>query len=312
MGAYLFFYYIHRFMNVLVLGAGGLLGGNVVTDAAARDWEVVGTYHTEEPSFHSVRGPLYELDLRDTDRFEAILDRTEPDAVINCGALTDVDGCEERPEEARSINGRAPGEIARACAERSAAFAHVSTDYVFDGEARSPYEEADRTNPIQSYGASKLAGERAVRDAHERPLLVRLSFVYGVDRSTEELSGFPAWVRDRLRAGEETSLFTDQRITPSRAGGAAGTILALLDEQATGTFHLASRSCVTPHRFGELIGERTNAAADLLEGGSQSDVDRPADRPRYTCLDVGRVEEALGREQPTLSEDLDAIAEWLE
>jgi dTDP-4-dehydrorhamnose reductase len=296
-------------MDVLVLGAGGLLGGNVITNAAARGWEVTGTYHTEKPSFQSVRVPLHELDLRDTDRLEAILDRTAPEAVVNCGAFTDVDGCEERPEEARSVNGRAPGEIARACAERSIAFAHVSTDYVFDGDTEGAYEEADRTNPIQTYGESKLAGERAVLGAHERPLLVRLSFVYGIDRSAEELSGFPAWVRDRLGASEETSLFTDQRITPSRAGQAAETILALLDERATGAFHVASRSCVSPYEFGELIGERTNASAALLKKGSQSDVDRPADRPRYTCLDVGRVEEALGREQPTLSEDLDSIAE---
>jgi dTDP-4-dehydrorhamnose reductase len=308
MSAYLFFYYVYRFMHALVLGAGGLLGGNVVTNAAVRGWEVTGTYHTEKPS---VRVPLHELDLRDTEGFEAVLDRTEPDAVINCGALTDVDGCEERPEEARSINGQAPGEVARACEVRSIAFAHVSTDYVFDGDAKTPYEESDRTNPIQTYGQSKLAGERAVIGAHGSPLLVRLSFVYGVDRSAEELTGFPAWVRGRLRRGEETSLFTDQWITPSRAGQAAETILALLDDRITGTFHLASRSCVTPYEFGELIEERTNASADLLEEGSQSDVDRPAERPRHTCLDVRRVEEALGREQPTLGEDLDTIAEWL-
>ena len=292
-------------MRTLVLGVGGLLGSNVINGAVARDWEVWGTYHTAEPSF---RVALHELDVRNTDRFESVLDRTEPEAVVNCAAMTDVDGCEANTDEARSINGRAPGEIARVCEGRDIEFVHVSTDYVFDGDAETPYRETDRPNPIQAYGDSKLAGERAVVGVHGNPLLVRLSFVYGVHRSTDTLTGFPAWVRGRLRSGEETPLFTDQSITPSRAGQATETILDLLDNGSTETFHVASRSCVTPYDFGNTIRERRNISDDLLQEGSQSDLDRPADRPQYTCLDVTRVEETLGREQPTLREDLDAIA----
>ena len=292
-------------MRTLVLGVGGLLGSNVINRAVARDWEVWGTYHTAEPSFQVA---LHELDVRNTDRFESVLDRTEPEAVVNCAAMTDVDGCETNTDEARSINGRAPGEIARVCEGRDIEFVHVSTDYVFDGDAETPYRETDRPNPIQAYGDSKLAGERAVIGVHGHPLLVRLSFVYGVHRSTDTLRGFPAWIRGRLRSGEETPLFTDQSITPSRAGQATETILDLLDSGSTGTFHVASRSCVTPYDFGNTIRERRNVSDDLLREGSQSDLDRPADRPQYTCLDVTRVEETLGREQPTLREDLDAIA----
>jgi dTDP-4-dehydrorhamnose reductase len=298
-------------MHLLVVGANGLLGSNAVAEALARGWECTGTYHSTEPTFDA---PLHELDVQDSERFAAILDAHDFDAVCNCAAMTDVDGCEENSEQAHAVNGEAPGELAHACAERNLRFCHVSTDYVFDGRTDGRYEESAETNPRQVYGESKLAGERAVGQAHDAPVLARLSFVYGTHGSTGALTGFPAWVTERLRDGETTPLFTDQHVTPSRAGQAAATLLDLLASGATGTFHVASRSCVTPYEFGERIRQRLAASGsedmptELLTEGSQASMDRPATRPAHTCLAVGRVERVLGRNQPTLADDLDAIA----
>jgi dTDP-4-dehydrorhamnose reductase len=291
-------------MHLLVVGANGLLGSNAIVEALARGWACTGTYRSTEPAFDTA---LHELDIRDSERFAALLDTHDFDAVCNCAAMTDVDGCEENPEQANAVNGRAPGELARICADRNLAFCHVSTDYVFDGRTGQQYDESAAPNPIQAYGESKLAGEKAVRRAHEG-VLARLSFVYGTHGSTGELTGFPAWVAERLREGETTPLFTDQHVTPSRAEQAATTLLDLLETEATGTFHIASRSCVTPFEFGKRLGQRLDAPMELLREGSQSAVDRPATRPAHTCLDVGRVEGMFGRDQPTLAEDLDAIA----
>lgn len=295
-------------MRLLVLGANGLLGSNAVAEALARGWECIGTYHSTQPEFET---PLSALDIRDNDEFAAILDDHDFDAVCNCAAMADVDGCEENPEQAHAVNGEAPGELARACADRNLTFCHVSTDYVFDGRMESRYDESAETNPVQVYGESKLAGERAIWQAHDAPVLVRLSFVYGTHGSTGALTGFPSWVTKRLRNGETTPLFTDQTVTPSRAGHATATLLDLLAAEATGTFHIASRSCITPFEFGEQIGNRLDAPVELLTEGSQSAVDRPATRPAHTCLDVGQVERVLGREQPTLAAGLDAIARAL-
>lgn len=293
-------------MRALILGANGLLGSNVVSAARARGWDAVGTYHSERPPFQVA---LHQLDIRDREGFVSLVDRFDPDAVINCAAATDVDGCEADPELARAVNGHAPGHLATVCAERDTSFVHVSTDYVFDGRAETPYEESAEPNPIQVYGETKLRGEEAVRNADDDSSIVRLSFVYGIHRGSGELEGFPAWVRDRLATGEETPLFTDQRVTPSRAGSAAATMLDLLDAGANGTFHVASWSCVTPYEFGDEIRARMDAPPDLIGRGSQADVDRPAERPQYTCLDVSKVEAELGRPQPTLAEDLEAIAD---
>ena len=295
-------------MHLLVLGANGLLGSNAVAKALTRDWECTGTYRSTEPVFET---PLHELDIRDADRFATLLDANDIDAVLNCAAMTDVDGCEESPEQAHAINGQAPGELARTCADRNLAFCHVSTDYVFDGRTEDRYDESAETNPVQVYGESKLEGERAVGQAHETPMLARLSFVYGTHGSTGTLTGFPAWVTERLSDGEITSLFTDQHVTPSRAGQAAETLLNLLAAKSTGMFHIASRSCVTPFEFGKQLRQRLNAPMERLTEGSQFSVNRPATRPAHTCLAVERVEGILGRDQPTLADDLDTIASAL-
>lgn len=294
-------------MTVLVLGASGLLGSNVVAAARARGRTVSGTYRTTEPDLEI---PLRELDLRDGDRIRELIAEFEPGAVVNCAAATDVDGCESDPGRAQAVNAEAPGVVAEACQAAGSDLLHVSTDYVFDGQ-RGGYAEDDPVGPIQTYGETKLAGERKVRERHHSPLIVRPSFVYGVHRSRDELAGFPTWVRDELRAGSEIPLFTDQRVTPSRAGSTAEAMLDLLDAGASGTFHVACRSCVTPHEFGAAIAERMGADPGLLGEGPLADVDRPAPRPANTCLDVSKVESRLGRDQPTLAEDLDAISGYL-
>ncbi|PGF17146.1 dTDP-4-dehydrorhamnose reductase [Natrinema sp. CBA1119] len=291
-------------MTVLVLGAGGLLGSALVNRGLDRSVDVVGTYHSEAPSFDI---PLEQHDIRHTEEFQPLLDRYQPDAVVNCAALTDVDGCESNREAAFAINGTAPGELATSCATHDIPFVHVSTDYVFDGNGRELYDESASTAPIQVYGESKLAGEEAVRNVDGKTLVTRLSFVYGVRGDTDELIGFPSWVRDTLRAGDEVPLFVDQHLTPTRAGQASEAILGLLKSGTEGVYHIASRSCVTPYEFGSEIARLQDADDALITESEQSDVSRAADRPAYTCLDVTAVEEELGRSQPTLEEDLRAI-----
>lgn len=294
-------------MHLLVVGANGLLGSNVVQTALDHGWTVSGTYYSTSPDFDI---PLTQLDITDMDTASEIIESHDPDWVVNCAAMTDVDGCEEAPERAHAINARAPGKIASYCDESCRNFLHVSTDYVFDGESSKPYSENATVNPIQAYGKSKFYGEMAVREAMSAALIIRLSFVYGVHRGTGELTGFPAWVRDQLAAGDETPLFTDQYVTPSRAGQTAETVCELLDAEAQGTFNVACQSCMSPYEFGEAICDEMDGDETLLVEGKQSDVDRPAMRPSHTCLDVTTVEETLGRDQLTLAADLDAISGW--
>ncbi|MFC6765378.1 dTDP-4-dehydrorhamnose reductase [Natrinema soli] len=291
-------------MDVLVLGSGGLLGSALVSRCLERSIDVVGTYHSNAPDFDI---SLEHHDVRETDAFRTILDDYQPEVVVNCAAMTDVDGCESDREAAFDVNGTAPGDLASCCAARDVPFVHVSTDYVFDGDTSEPYDETASTDPIQVYGESKLAGEEAVRAIAGESLVVRLSFVYGVRGDTDDLVGFPSWVRDTLRSDDEVPLFVDQHLTPTRASQAAETILELLETSAEGTYHVASRSCVTPYEFGHEIARIQGADETLINESEQADISRPAARPAYTCLDVTAVEHELGRQQPPLEDELRAI-----
>ena len=292
-------------MDVLVVGANGLLGSATVAAALDRSHTVSMAYHSSAPQFDL---PAFACDITDTERFESILEDVEPDVVVNCAAMTDVDACESNPQEAMDVNAKAPERLAKHATDRNAAFVHVSTDYVFDGEARNRYDEDDQTNPVQVYGRSKLEGERAVLESVPEALVTRLSFVYGQRGDTGSIEGFPAWVTQRLQAGEEVPLFTDQWITPSRAGAAASTIFELVDASAAGPVHVASGTCTTPYEFGNAIATHQGYDTDLLIEGSMADVDRPAARPEYTCLDTTRVETLLERPQPSLETDIQAIS----
>ena len=301
-------------MTVLVVGASGLLGGNVVAAARERGERVRGTYRTTDPT----DGPGEAFDDGvETVRFD-VTDRADPDPlasllagvdrVVDCCAVTDVDACETDPCGARAVNAEWPGRLAAACADRGVPLCHVSTDYVFDGRD-PPYAEGDDPNPLQVYGETKLAGERAVREAGVTEcdsLVLRVSFLWGTDRSTDALAGFPAWVAAEIREGGTPPLFTDQRVTPTRAGHAAGTALDLLDAGATGTFHVAARDAVTPFEFGERIAARLGTGG-RVERSSTADLDRPAPRPSETSLDGSKLAREIGREGPTLEADLDAV-----
>ncbi len=293
-------------MRVLIVGANGLLGSNVVHAGLHREWNLCGTYHSTEPAFDI---PLTQFDLRDYASFNEVLRNYDPDVVINCAAMTDVDGCERNPEQAQLLNGDAPGELAAQCATTGVNFVHVSTDYVFDGTNRQPYTESAKTNPQQVYGESKLSGEYMVTDALPDALIVRLSFVWGIHRGSDTLSGFPAWVRDQLHSDELVPLFTDQSVTPTRAGQAAETLLDLIQRDTTGYVHIACLSCVTPYEFGSVIADEIGHSDDLLIESSMDDVDRVAVRPTHSCLNVERVESMLDRPQPTIRDDVDAVGD---
>lgn len=291
-------------MRLLVIGANGLLGSNVVTAALERDWSVYGTYHTDATPLGIEQT---QLDICNDDHVRDVCARYDPEVVVNCAAMTDVDACEAHPVRAQEINSEAPGVLARCAARLDAGMVHISTDYVFDGTARKPYAEAATPNPVQSYGRTKLAGERAVRDAADSPLIPRLSFVYGIHRSTGSLTGFPAWVIERLRSGRETPLFTDQYVTPTRAGFAAECILDLVANDVSGILNIACRECVTPFAIGRAIADKGAYDRELLTRQSMAALDRPAERPSFSCLATDQLGAELSRDVPSLSSELDLV-----
>ena len=144
-------------MKLLVTGAAGMLGRDVMLAAGNAGHEVVGFGHAE-------------LDIADAAAVSAKIEAERPDVVINCAAWTDVDGAEEAEEAATRVNGEGAGNVAAAAASVGASVVYVCSDYVFDGSKGAPYVETDQTAPLSAYGRGKLAGEEATRGRQQAPL----------------------------------------------------------------------------------------------------------------------------------------------
>jgi dTDP-4-dehydrorhamnose reductase len=245
--------------RVVVTGAGGLLGASV----AKRFDDVVAFDHAS-------------LDITDADAVHAAIERAQPAVVVHCAAMTNVDACEEHPDEAFRVNSDGSHNVASAASHVGASIVAVSTDYVFDG-AQGPYAEDAETDPIQVYGESKLAGEHAVREATERHFIVRSAWIYG-PAGKNFISRIPALVEQ-----DEINAVKDQIGSPTYAPDLADAIVALAASDRYGTYHVVNEGFCT---FAELIafGLGFLGAKTKVNEVEVASLGRPAPRPLDTRL----------------------------
>jgi dTDP-4-dehydrorhamnose reductase len=227
---------------------------------------------------HQVVAPREsELDICDRRQVEDALDAVRPDLLLNAAAYTDVDGAESDPEAAFAGNARGPGILAAATARRGVPILHISTDYVFDGEAGRPYHERDQTGPGSVYGRSKLEGEEAVRDANPRHFVVRTSWLYAADGRN-----FPLTMLE-LAQRREVRVVDDQFGSPTFAPHLSAGLLELLESGAWGTFHLAGRGVASWYELTSAL-YRELGIETPVHPVPTSEFPRQAKRPRFSAL----------------------------
>ncbi|MDH6623365.1 dTDP-4-dehydrorhamnose reductase [Streptomyces sp. LBL] len=256
----------------LVTGAGGMLGQDVLARLTA-DGE------------QSVALDRAALDLTDPAAVQRALERHRPAVVVNCAAWTAVDDAETREAEALRINGDGPAHLAAACAATGAVLLHVSTDYVFAGDATTPYAEDAPTDPRSAYGRTKLAGEQAVlKTLPDRGYVVRTAWLYG--------AGGPNFVRTMIRlAGERDTLdvVDDQRGQPTWSADLAGLLLdlgrgALAGTAPAGIYHGTSSGETSWYGFTREIFRLLGTDPDRVRPTTSGAFTRPAPRPAYSVL----------------------------
>ena len=258
--------------KVLITGANGQLGHELVRATIAAGHEVVATSHET-------------LDITEKTAVEAVITETRPDVVIHAAAWTAVDACESDPEKAFLVNGTATKFIADAAHAVGAHVVYISTDYVFDGSKTSAYDESDATNPQSVYGSSKLAGERALGATDA---IVRISWVCGFYGAN--------MVKTILRLAEQPQLkFVDDQIgNPTFADDAAAMIVRLAIEKRPGTWHVTNQGEVSWYEFAREV---------LIAGGFDADKvvpikthelqpPRPATRPFNSVLNNASLKNA--------------------
>lgn len=256
-------------MKVLVTGAGGMLGRDVVLAAGNAGHDVVGFGHTE-------------LDVTDPAALGAKFELERPDVVINCAAWTDVDGAEESEEEALSVNGGAAGNVASAAAGVGASVVYVSSDYVFDGSKGAPYVETDQTAPLSAYGRTKLAGEEATATANKRHFVVRSSWLFGIGGSN--------FVETMLRLAStqnEVLVVRDQVGSPTYTWHLAYGIVRLIEGVEFGIHHMAAGGACSWYDFAREIFDQAKVECLVLSATTDM-LGRPAPRPAYSALESQR------------------------
>jgi dTDP-4-dehydrorhamnose reductase len=260
-------------MKLVVTGAAGMLGRDVVLAAANAGHEVAGFDYAE-------------LDVTDADAVARKLEQERPGVVVNCAAWTDVDGAEEAEEAATMVNGEGAGNVAAAAAELGAVVLYVSSDYVFDGAKGAPYVETDQPAPLSAYGRGKLAGEEATATANRRHFIVRSSWLFGAGGSN--------FVETMLRLAAdhgEVLVVRDQVGSPTYTWHLAHGLVRLIEGVEYGIHHMAAEGECSWYDFAREIFEQAKVECRVLSATAEM-LGRPAPRPPYSVL-VSQREHAI-------------------
>ena len=289
--------------NVLLIGAQGQVGQELVKALAP---------------LTKTLGPVtavgrQELDLTDLDAIAQKVATIQPTLIVNAAAYTAVDKAEIEPELAHRINAEAPKTLAESAAKCGAALVHISTDYVFDGSAGSPYGETDATGPVSTYGKTKLAGEDAIREALETHIILRTAWVYGTQGKgnflktmlrlgesraslnvVEDQIGSPTWAKDIAEAIAQLSM----QLSAKLANQSSDQITEL-----AGTYHFTNSGVASWYDFAVAIFEEAKALnvplkIQTVAPITTADYPTPAQRPAYSVLNCQKIARTLGHYSP--------------
>jgi dTDP-4-dehydrorhamnose reductase len=238
------------------------------------------------------------LDLADPGAIRRIVRQIEPDLIVNAAAYTEVDKAESEPELATRINVAAPALLAEEAKRVGAMLVHYSTDYVFDGEKRSPYTENDTPNPLSHYARTKFEGERAIVANGCRYLVLRTSWVYG-----PRAKNFFHIIARKAAAGEAMQMVDDQTSVPSPSTFVARATIRLLQAGAEGLRHVVPSGQATRYGFAREVVAATRSAS-RVEPVSSDRFPGAARRPAYSVLDSRRLERELGMPLPSWQHEL--------
>ncbi|MEM2058559.1 MAG: dTDP-4-dehydrorhamnose reductase [Thermoproteota archaeon] len=270
-------------MKILLTGATGLLGYNLLRLLLETGYEIIATYHNSTLDDFLNDIAWVRVDLEDQEKIMQAVREVAPDVIMHAAAYTDVDGCEVNREKAYRINYLATSAIARIAGKVKAFVVYVSTDYVFDGE-KGMYKENDLPNPVNYYGFTKLLGEVAISSIlPETSLIVRTSGLYGYSPTGKKNFGIISF--EKLLRGEEVYAFYDQILSPTYAYALAMELIKIVEKKITGIIHLAGER-LSRYEFARTLAKVLGADEALIKPISVNDVKLIAKRPKDSSLDT--------------------------
>jgi dTDP-4-dehydrorhamnose reductase len=258
-------------MKIAVIGANGQLGVDVVQAFCRNGDEVSSLSHSD-------------IELSDADSVSSQLKHLRPQFIVNTAAMHHVENCEKEPAKAFAVNGLGARNLASTAQDIDAAILHISTDYVFDGAKKAPYEESDTPMPLNVYGNTKLAGEYFVRATARKHFVLRTSAVYGTNPCRAK--GGLNFVELMLKLAKERGkvrVVDSEFISPTRTTEIASQIVALSRSDAYGLYHGTAEGSCSWYEFAREIFESTKTQV-LLEAAGPNDFPAKVARPTYSVL----------------------------
>jgi len=260
--------------KIALLGAAGMLGTEVAANLTQKGL-----------AFDAFDLPGF--DITDSTQLQQVVENSR--IIINCAAYTDVEKAESQRDLAYRVNAEAVGRLGKFAKQADAYVMHISTDFVFDGSSDRPYVETDTPNPINAYGASKLAGEQLLRESLCLNCIIRVEWTYGLNGNN-----FIKKLIALARKNNKLKVVGDQTGSPTAATEVARVICELLAKIPQGLFHFANAGYVSRFEMAKFIFEKLNMPVELISCKSQ-DFPSAAKRPLNSCFNCGRIAALLGR-----------------
>jgi dTDP-4-dehydrorhamnose reductase len=295
--------------KVMILGSNGLLGQKMTELLLRGSPHLVILSSVEEAPAVDYQSVEYaRIDITAKKDVRQAMGKFEPDVLVNCAAMTNVDTCETERELAWKINVTGVENLVDAAKIHGSMVIHVSTDYVFDGKA-GPYTEEDRPNPLSYYGKSKLASENALRISGVRFMIARTMVLYGYAHSVK--ANFVLWLVQSLEKGTSVRIVDDQVGNPTFVDDLAYGLLRTIELGKTGIYNLAGREIVSRYEFALRVAKVFGLDASLISPIKTSQLQQPAPRPMKSGLVTLKAEVDLGYRPLSIDESLAVLKNQL-
>ncbi len=287
--------------KVLVTGSNGLLGQKLVAELQNSGYEVIATSQGEN-RISSIEVHYESLDITDKAQVADCVARHQPSFIVNTAAMTNVDACEDDPEGCERLNVEAVRYLVEAANANRVHLIHLSTDFIFDGEA-GPYSEEDEPNPLSTYAKSKVASEELVRQSCEKWSIARTIIVYGTAEALSR-SNIVLWGREALKEGKPLNIVDDQYRMPTLAEDLAIGCRLIIDHKAEGVFHLCGPDFMSIYELIERMAVYYGKDTNLINRVSSATLNQRAHRPHKTGFKLDKARNVLGYTPRTLEEGL--------
>jgi dTDP-4-dehydrorhamnose reductase len=288
--------------RILVVGGNGLLGQKVTEFLIRGSANRISVCSIEpEPALHLQSASYVQLDITSKKDVKKLVHAVEPDVIINCAAMTNVDACERERELAWKLNTEGVEHLIEAARKNNAKILHISTDYVFDGKS-GPYDELSRPEPLSYYGKTKLASENALLVSGLDYFIARTMVLYGTGINVKP--NFALWLIENLEKKLPVRIVDDQFGNPTLVDDLAQGLLAGIDLGKSGIYHLAGRDIISRYEFALRLAGVFDFDPSLVVPIKTSQLHQPAPRPMKSGLITLKAEVELGYRPSTAEQGL--------